>query len=112
RDISFFEQIQAGSRNEEAQLAAARGSVSADSSAKSPVVPLDRGRTVFFFVDDVHLSAASIYQARQMLTRYLAREMGQNDEAAITSTTGQIGFLQQLTGDRAVLKAAIERLNA
>src|SRR5437016_5822706 len=49
RDISFFERVVAGSLNEEAQLAAARGGAPGNSGA----VPLDRGRTVFFFIDDL-----------------------------------------------------------
>src|SRR5258706_779742 len=107
RDISFFERIVAGSRNEEAQLAAARGN---SPGSTGNAVPLDRGRTVFFFLDDLHLSPGSTRQARVMLQRFIDRELGQNDEASIISTSGQIGFLQQLTDDKMVLKAATERL--
>jgi VWFA-related protein len=107
RDISFFERIVAGSRNEEAQLAAARGN---SGPGKTGAIPLDRGRTVFFFIDDIHLSAGSMKQTRLLLQRFIDREMGQNDEAAITSSSGQIGFLQQLTDDKGVLRAATERL--
>ena len=42
REISFFELIKAGSSNEEAQLAAARGVAS---NAGAPA-PMDRGRLV------------------------------------------------------------------
>ena len=109
RDISFFERIVAGSRNEEAQLAAARGN---SAGGKTGAIPLDRGRTVFFFIDDIHLSAGSMKQTRLLLQRFIDREMGQNDEAAITSSSGQIGFLQQLTDDKRVLHAATDRLLA
>ena len=109
RDISFFERVVAGSRSEEAQLAAARGN---SAGGNTGAVPLDRGRTVFFFIDDLHLSPGSIKQTRLMLRRFIDREMGQNDEAAIASTSGQIGFLQQLTDDKRVLQAASERLLA
>ncbi|MEK6335332.1 MAG: VWA domain-containing protein [Acidobacteriota bacterium] len=109
RDISFFELVRTGSRNEEAQLAAARG---ANSRPGTQSVPLDRGRTVFFFIDDLKLSTESMHQARQLLTRFVTREMGQNDRAAIASTTGQIGFLQQLTDNKMVLNAAIDKLKA
>ena len=107
RDISFFERIVAGSRNEESQLAAARGNSGPN---KTGAVPLDRGRTVFFFIDDIHLSSGSMKQTRLLLQRFIDREMGQNDEAAITSSSGQIGFLQQLTDDKRVLHAAADRL--
>src|SRR5258706_5744182 len=112
RDISFFERIVAGSRNEEAQIAVARGTSSAGvrPGDRGPL-PLDRGRTVFFFIDDLHLSPGSNKQTRTMLQRFVDREMGQNDEAAIASASGQIGFLQQLTNDKRVLKAATGRLS-
>lgn len=109
REISFFEKVVAGSRNEEAQLAAARGN-STGAARPGGAVPLDRGRTIYFFIDDLHLSVGSNKQTRMLLQRFIDREMGQNDEAAITSTSGQIGFLQQLTDDKTVLHAATERL--
>lgn len=106
--ISFFDRIAAGSRNEEAQLAAARGKAS--TGAKTPAVPLDRGRTVMFFLDDMHLSLSSMNQARLMLRRFVEREFGQNDQSAIVTASGQLGFLQQLTNNREVLMTAIDRL--
>jgi len=113
RTILFFEPISAGSANEEAQLAAARGGTSSLSSGRrGPVVPLDRGRTVFFYVDDLHLSPASVAHTRELLLRFIDREMGQNDEAAIASPSGQIGFLQQLTDNKTVLRRAAERLRS
>jgi len=110
REISFFEQVRAGTRNEEAQLAAARGQSS--TSGNQAPVPLDRGRTIFFFLDDVHLSPESINLTRRLLSRFIDQDMGQNDQAAIASATGQVGFLQQLTDNKAVLRAAVERLRA
>jgi VWFA-related protein len=108
RTIEFFERVKAGSLNEESQLAAARG---AGRAIATGAVPLDRGRPVFFFIDDVHLDPSSMVRTRRLLTRFLDQEMGQNDEAAITSASGQIGFLQQLTDNKTVLRAAIERLS-
>lgn len=107
RAITFFDRIAAGSRSEEAQLAAARGNTAAN--GKSPV-PLDRGRIVMFFIDDLHLSAGSLPPTRALLKRFIEREMRQNDQAAIASVSGQIGFLQQLTDNKSVLNAAAERL--
>src|SRR5205085_7687351 len=54
--ISFFERVTAGSGNEEAQLAAARGGANLSAVKDAGVKPLDRGRTFFFFVDDLHQS--------------------------------------------------------
>ena len=107
RAIQGFELITAGS-DEESQLAAARGSTTIN--IKRPV-PLDRGRIVFFYVDDFHMDPASFSMARKVINNFIDKEMGQNDQIAISSATGQIGFLQQLTNDRMVLRAALERLN-
>lgn len=112
--ISFFERVTAGSVNEDAQLAAARGVARTASNAAEPskVVPLDRGRVVLFYLDDLHLSNESVQRVRTMLRRFIDDELGQNDEVWITTASGQLGFLQQLTGDKTVLRAAVERLQA
>jgi len=112
KPIEFFEKVTAGSVNEESQLAAARGSSVRTNSTKPPAsVPLDRGRPVFFYIDDLHLDLTGLKLTREVITRFIDKEMGQNDEAAIASASGQIGFLQQLTHDKAVLRAALKRMN-
>ncbi len=117
RPIDFFEKVTAGSVSEESQLAAARGSATSPKSAISPnkidpvgPVPLDRGRTVFFYVDDLHLGLSSLTATSKVITQFIEKEMGQNDEAAIASASGQVGFLQQLTDNKTVLRAALQRL--
>jgi VWFA-related protein len=107
RSIQAFELITAGS-DEESQLAAARGTSTIN--LKHPV-PLDRGRIVFFYVDDFHMDLSSFTTTRKVISTFIEKEMGQNDQAAIASATGQIGFLQQLTSDRMVLRTALQRLN-
>ena len=106
RDIQAFEQITAGS-NEETQLAAARGATSVNLARP---VPLDRGRSVFFYIDDLHMDLAGIQATKKVVNSFIDSEMGQNDQAAIASASGQIGFLQQLTTERLVLRMALERL--
>ena len=97
--ISFFERVQAGP--------VARGGVAAPSS-QGGATP---GRTVLFSVDDSHLAQAGLVEARRVLTHFINSEMMQNDQVAISSTSGQIGFLQQLTSNPAVLRAAVARLH-
>jgi VWFA-related protein len=110
--ISFFERIVAGSANEEAQLAAARGQASTTKGgAAAAARPLDRGRTLVFFVDDIHASADSLARVRRELLRFINQEMGANDTAVVSSTSGQVGFLQQLTSNKAVLRAAVARIS-
>jgi VWFA-related protein len=114
KPISFFERVKAGSLNEDAQLAAARGDArpSTSTSEAGRVVPMDRGRIVLFYVDDLHLSMENTGRVRKMLSSFIEDQMGQNDEAAIASASGQIGFLQQITNDKVVLRAALARLQS
>lgn len=109
RPIEFFEQVKVGSANEESQLSAARGTLSSNNIPGAPA-PLDRGRTIFFYVDDLHLGPGSLKATQRLLTDFIENEMSQNDEAAITSSSGQIGFLQQLTANKTVLRAALQRI--
>ena len=111
RPIHFFERIDAGTRNEEAQLAAARGNPIPGASTSTRVVPLDRGRTIFFYIDDFHLDAPGFSSSRKIISDFIEKDLAQNDQVAIASATGQIGFLQQLTNDRSVLRLALDRLN-
>src|ERR1044072_844310 len=106
REIQAFEQISAGS-DEESQLAAARGATAVN--LKRPV-PLDRGRIVFFYIDDLHIALAGVQATKKTITSFIEKEMGQNDQAEIATASGQIGFLQQLTNDRIVLRMALDRL--
>ncbi len=115
KPITFFERVRTGSIDEDAQLAAARGEARTNvsgvaGSMDSSVVPLDRARVVLFYIDDLHLAADSMQRVRNFLLNFIENEMGQNDEAWISSASGQIGFLQQPTGDKTVLRAAVERL--
>jgi VWFA-related protein len=107
RPIEAFEKITAGS-SEESQLAAARGATSLN--LKRPT-PLDRGRIVFFYIDDFHMDLPGLQTAKKVINAFIDKQMGQNDQAAITSATGQIGFLQQLTNDRLVLHTALNRIS-
>ena len=111
--LSFFEKVAAGSVDEEKQLTAARRGDKA-ALAKLPETPLsgtDRGRVIFFFVDDVHVTSDGLTRARSVITHFVENKMTAKDRVAVVSTSGQIGFLQQLTDNKAVLREAISRLN-
>ncbi|HEX8174819.1 MAG TPA: VWA domain-containing protein [Pyrinomonadaceae bacterium] len=110
-EVSFFERVAAGSLNEEAQLAAARGGSRVKVGETTGTKPLDRGRIVAFFIDDMHMAFDSLKRAKEAVTRYIDKEMGQNDLVAITSASGQIGFLQQYTDNKEVLRAALARIS-
>ena len=68
------------------------------------------GRRIIFFVDDLHLSLDSLGRTRQTIKYFLDTQMTADDQVAIASGSGQIGFLQQFTDNKAVLEAALARL--
>ena len=104
QEISFFENVETGSLRESAQLAAARGAQTASTLARPSA-----GRSFIFFVDDLHLAPEGVQRARDLLNNFVS-EMGEDDQALVISPSGQIGFLQQLTDNKAALKLAVSRL--
>ena len=110
KPIEFFERVTVGTADEESQLNAARGSSTNRAGALAPN-PLDRGRTIFFYVDDLHMDLGGLNATRKTINAFLDKEMNQNDEVAIASASGQIGFLQQLTDNKTVLRNAVQRMN-
>jgi VWFA-related protein len=110
--VSFFERIKTGSAQEAAQVAAARrGAQEEPRATTTNAVTTDNGRVILFFLDDVHLNGESIARARKALSEFVDTRMQTGDRIAIVSTSGQIGFLQQLTDNEDVLHEAIARLN-
>ena len=107
RPVAFFERVAAGSPREHelATLGVVNNAAAAPTAA--PRVP---GRTIIFFIDDLHLSADSMNRTRMMLQHFLDREMSSKDNVAILTASGQVGFLEQFTNNRAVLDAAMARL--
>jgi VWFA-related protein len=102
--ITFFEQVRAGSAKEVLLLSKEK------SVPDSLPVNETRGRTIVFFIDDLHLSLDSLGRTRRVLSQFIDNEMTENDRVAIASTSGDIGFLQQFTDFKPVLRAAADRL--
>lgn len=107
QSISFFEQVRTGSKREERALAEAVGQTESGSSSAG----VRRGRTIIFFLDDLHLSLGSLDVTRDTLLRFIDKEMTQDDLVAIASPSGRVGFLQQFTDNKTVLRAAVARLS-
>jgi VWFA-related protein len=106
--VSFFENIVAGSQRDRV----ARSSGKDGPAAVKDLTPAlsFRQRTIIFFLDDRHLSLDSVGRTRKMLLDFINKQMGQNDLVAIASASGQIGFLQQFTDNKDVLRAAVGRI--
>jgi VWFA-related protein len=106
REISFFEAIRAGGFAGQRQ----EPNVAQPNSINSLKADAQR-RAVIFFVDDLHLAPDSLERTRKALLDFINRGIGEKDLVAITSPSGQIGFLQQFTADKNALRTAVARLN-
>ncbi|MBC8028565.1 MAG: VWA domain-containing protein [Pyrinomonadaceae bacterium] len=107
---AFIEHVIAGTvKEEKLESAVARG-LPATNVAAAPVSSSYRGRTIIFFIDDLHLSAESVVQTRKAILDFVENQMGTDDHVAIASPSGQLGFLQKFTDLKPVLRAAIARL--
>lgn len=105
---SFFERVTAGTvREEKIEKSAAK-------TASTPITPAAatyRGRTIIFFIDDLHLSAASVQRTRKAILEFVDNEMSIEDQVAIATPSGQLGFLQRFSDHKSVVRAAVGRLN-
>jgi len=111
REISFFEIVRSGgftSRREELKSA---DPVSVDASKPEAPKSDAQRRSVIFFIDDLHLAPDSLERTRRALLDFINSGIGEKDLIAITSPSGQIGFLQQFTANREALRSAVSRLN-
>jgi VWFA-related protein len=106
--ISFFDLIYTGTPQDE-EVWAKMDRTATVSPAARMTTPTRVGRNILFFVDDWHLSAESMRRAQAAL-KNLIESIGVNDQAAIVTASGQLGFLQQFTNDKAVLGAAVAKL--
>jgi VWFA-related protein len=106
REISFFERVtSSGAANERPEEKPDQPNSTAPRKSE-----LQR-RAVIFFVDDLHLAPDSLARARKALLEFIERGIREKDQVAITSPSGQIGFLQQFTSDKEALRSAVARLN-
>lgn len=101
--VVFFERAGTGSLKERTTTPGATPAAAAPRTVA-------RGRRVAFFLDDVHLSADSLERVRKTIGGFVEREMMPGDSVLISTATGQLGFLQQFTDNRGVLRVALARL--
>ncbi|MEA2204183.1 MAG: hypothetical protein QOE77_959 [Blastocatellia bacterium] len=106
--ISFFEQNTRRAGSDEAKTSF--DSLSWGTANNAPAKFAGRGRNIIFVVDDLHLSPDSHYRVRKLILKFIQQEMMPEDTIAVVSSTGKIGFLQQFSSDKTVLRAAVERL--
>lgn len=71
----------------------------------------DVKRIFAFVVDDLTIRGEDLTYVRQMLTRYVNEQMGEQDLVAIIRTVGGRGLLQQFTSNKQLLARAIDSLS-
>jgi VWFA-related protein len=72
--------------------------------------PDEAHRTIAFVVDDLGLSAESMYQVRKQLRKFVTEQLQPNDLVAVIRTGGEMGALQQFTNDKRLLNRAVDQL--
>lgn len=107
--VSFFERVYTGSPIAATPVGKTGGIKATPTTPAAESIP-ETGRTLLFFLDDWHLSADSTNRTRAALSSLIEKSMGVNDRGAIFTATRQLGFLQQLTDNKAVLRLAVARL--
>jgi VWFA-related protein len=108
RPINLFDRVTGGNGNEPQLTKSEPIDPKLPKTAKPSTV---LGRTIIFFIDDMHMSPDSMHRTRDMLRHFLSTEMSVADTVVITTASGQIGFLEQFSNNKQVLRAAIERLS-
>src|SRR5687768_15889856 len=105
---AFFEQVTSGSdREQKLERTVGRGEIPAAPTGATSY----RGRTIIFFIDDLHLSKESVESTRKSMYDFVDKQMSIDDLVAVASPTGQIGFLQRFTDIKPVVRAAVNRIN-
>lgn len=100
----FFDKVIAGRKS-----VAAKSTQGLDTPAQ-PAAVVEQGRVMIFLVDDYHLSFEGHKLTRQLILKFIDNEMLDNDLIAIVSSSNKIGFLQQFTNNKDVLRAAAGRI--
>lgn len=111
RSIGFFESVASGSAGETTKAETDRTAAVTNPASPNPPARVPTGRTLIYFIDDLHLAPTSLVNTRKALLDFIDHGMIERDQVAITSASGQIGFLQQFTDDRVALRSAVERLS-
>ena len=107
REISFFEAVRSGGFSGQSDTNAGQPNAAQPGAPKSDA----QRRAIIFFVDDLHLAPDSLARTRKALLEYIDRGIADTDLVAITSPSGQVGFLQQFTANKDALRSAVSRLN-
>jgi VWFA-related protein len=104
QDIAFFSVVTNGA------LAADPESGTEPENRLRPPAVTPEGRYFALVVDDLHIAPGNFLPLRNALLNFVEKNMVEGDHLLVLSTSGTLGFLQQMTDDRRIMRLAIERL--
>jgi VWFA-related protein len=113
--VDFFAAVEGSRvarRESPAGRAAAAGSGAPTGAPTTPLASPFPGRYIALVVDDQGLSHENLSFSRRALTEYVKTKLAPTDMVALIATGGSFASLQQFTGDRQRLLAAINRVAA
>lgn len=117
-----FELLEDGKPQEIAFFSLVRNGVAA---GKAPLTPADPGsrpaekeidevfepRYYAVVVDDLHISIPNMTYLKKALSELVEKRIVEGDNLLIVTTSGTLGFLQQMTDDKRVMRAAVQKLS-
>ncbi len=112
QEIGFFSVVRIPSRGEAGRSDTSPPTVRPavpPSVARAAETP---ARTVVLFVDTLHLSPQSLLITKQSLRKFIDERLTDQDLAAIVTSVGSLGVVEQFTRDRRILRLAVDRLGA
>lgn len=104
QDISFFTLQRASGAT-----ASGQERLSEDTPRSSPIANLvpEPGRFIFIILDQYNISPSNHPRLRESLLRFVAEDVGPQDQVAIIGTSGSLAAFQQTTKNRRALELTI-----
>ena len=109
QELSFFSVVNIPERGEARQQSE---NLSVTAPPDAPRTNETPGRTVVLYVDTLHLSAQSLLSVKQALRKFIDERLADQDLAAIVTSAGSLGVVEQFTRNRSILRFAVDRLSA
>ncbi|OYT72061.1 MAG: hypothetical protein CFK52_06080 [Chloracidobacterium sp. CP2_5A] len=102
QEIAFFRS------DERARRAPREGQASAEAPPQPPAAA--EGRNCALVVDDLRLAPGNRAPLKPALLKFIDETLVEGGRLLVMPTSGTLGFLQQMTDDKRVRRAAVERL--
>jgi len=83
----------------------------ANPAPQTPARSLPPVRTVVIYIDTLHLSISSLLWTKQNLNKFVDKQLTDSDAAALITSDGSLGVLEQFTRNKQILHYAINRLS-